>query len=100
MGDMRRIISGIRAHNRNTNIVLIAAKPSIARWDYRRKYKRLNRRFKKLSQHDALIDFIDVWKPMLDGRKVKRDIFIADGLHMNEKGYSIWYDTIKEFVEE
>lgn len=100
ISDMQLIIAGIRAHNPNTKIVLIAAKPSLARWDYRRNYKRLNRKFKRLSQNDDLIDYVDVWKPMLDGRKVKKDIFIEDGLHMNEKGYRIWYDTIKAFVEE
>jgi len=100
ISDMQLIIAGIKAYNPNTEIILIAAKPSLARWHYRRNYKRLNRRFKKLSQNDALIDYIDVWKPMLDGRKVKNDIFIADGLHMNEKGYRIWYDTMKPYVEE
>ncbi|QCW99359.1 G-D-S-L family lipolytic protein [Aggregatimonas sangjinii] len=100
ISDMQLIIAGIRAHNPETKIVLIAAKPSLARWNYRRNYKRLNRKFRRLSQNDDFIDYVDVWKPMLDGRKVKKDIFIEDGLHMNEKGYRIWYDTIKGFVEE
>ncbi len=90
-----------RIHNRNGNvkIVLIAAKPSIARWGLRRKYKRLNRKFKKLSKKDANIDYADVWKPMLNGRKVKQDIFIEDGLHMNDKGYQLWYDVIKNHMD-
>jgi lysophospholipase L1-like esterase len=35
---------------------------------------------------------------MLNGRKLKKDIFIEDGLHMNPKGYDIWYTVMKEFV--
>jgi len=94
----QQIIDSIRKNDPNTEIVLIAAKPSIARWQLRRKYKRLNRKFKKLAQKDRLLDYADVWKPMLDSRKVKQDIFIEDGLHMNAKGYEIWYGVIKDFL--
>ncbi len=95
----QRIIDGIRKNDPSTEIVLIAAKPSIARWKLKRKYKRLNRKFKKLAQEDGLLEYADVWKPMLDSRKVKQDIFIEDGLHMNAKGYEIWFGVMKEYLQ-
>lgn len=98
--DIKEIIAGIQNKNIETKIVLIAAKPSIARWRLKRKYKQLNRRFKKLSKTNTRISYADVWTPMLDGKKLKKDIFIADGLHLNEKGYQIWYQTIKEFIAD
>lgn len=94
----QQIIDSIRKNNPNTEIVLIAAKPSIARWKLKGKYKKLNRKLEKLAQKDGLIEYADVWKPMLDGRKVKQDIFVEDGLHMNAKGYEIWYGVIKEYL--
>ena len=97
--DLLAIIEKVRIQNPSVKIVLIAAKPSIARWDLKRNYKRLNRKFKKLSRKDADLAYADVWKPMLVKRKVMTDIFIEDGLHMNAKGYAIWYDVLKEFVE-
>jgi lysophospholipase L1-like esterase len=45
------------------------------------------------------VEYADVWDPMLDDRKVKQDIFIEDGLHMNDKGYDIWYNVLKPFVQ-
>lgn len=99
LSDISQIINKIRAQNSAVKVVLIGAKPSIARWNLKREYKRLNRKFKRMSRKDADIWFVDVWKPMLDGRKVKQNIFIEDGLHMNEDGYKIWYDTIKPFLE-
>ncbi len=93
-----KIINGIRSKNPSAIIVLISAKPSISRWKLRGKYKRLNRKFEKLSKKDPLLNYADVWYPMLDGRKVKEDIFIEDGLHMNQKGYDIWYTSIKDLV--
>lgn len=98
IGSMQEIINRIRQENSKTKIVLIAAKPSIARWNLKRHYKKLNRKFKKLSKNDLLLDFADVWKPMLDKRNVKQDIFIEDGLHMNAKGYELWYDVIKNYM--
>lgn len=99
LSDISEIITKIREQNASVKVVLIAAKPSIARWNLKRDYKRLNRKFKKMSRKDADILFADVWKPMLNGRKVKQDIFIEDGLHMNAKGYAIWYNAIKPYLE-
>mgnify|MGYP001827623257 FL=1 len=99
MSDISEIISKIRAQDATTEIVLIAAKPSIARWSLKKDFKRLNRKFRKLSRRDVQMNYADVWKPMLSRRKVKEDIFIEDGLHMNAKGYEIWYETLKPYLE-
>ena len=94
------IIKRIREKSRDTQIILIAAKPSIVRWSLKRKYKNLNRKFKRLCKKDNLLQFADVWKPMLQERKLKQDIFEDDGLHMNAKGYEIWYTVIKPFINQ
>tara|TARA_R110002167_G_scaffold51470_14_gene148941 strand:+ start:4489 stop:5133 length:645 start_codon:yes stop_codon:yes gene_type:complete len=93
------IIAKIWAKDPSVGIVLIAVKPSIARWQLKRKYKHLNRLFNRFSKKNAQIEFADVWKPMLTGRKVQQDIFIEDGLHMNAKGYEIWYQVLKPYME-
>lgn len=99
IGTIQEIISKIWKKNSNTKIVLIAAKPSIARWNLKRRYKKLNRKFKSLSKKSMLIDFADVWSPMTENRKVKQDIFVKDGLHMNAKGYELWYAVIKKYMD-
>ena len=99
VNDITAIISKIRDQDATTEIVLIAAKPSIARWKLKRDYKRLNRKFRKLSRKDVQMNYVDIWKPMLNRRKVMKDLFIEDGLHMNAKGYQIWYEAIKPFLD-
>ena len=79
-------------------IVIISAKPSIARWHLKGKYRRLNKKFAKLCSEDPILEFADVWTPMLEGRKLRKDLFIDDGLHMNDKGYEIWYEVLKKYV--
>ncbi|GLU44160.1 SGNH/GDSL hydrolase family protein [Allomuricauda sp. NBRC 101325] len=95
----QRILRTLQEKNPDMEIVLISAKPSISRWKYRGRYRRLNRKLQQLAAETNGVDFIDVWYPMLDERKVKHDIFVEDGLHMNAKGYDIWYDVIKDYVK-
>ncbi len=97
--DLLAIADKIRTQNPSVEIVLIAAKPSIARWNLKKNYKRLNRKFKRWSRKDAELHYADVWKPMLVRGKVMTDLFIEDGLHMNAKGYEIWYTALKPFLE-
>ena len=93
------ILNTLQQRNQDMEIVLISAKPSISRWKYRGRYRRLNLKLDRLASEKEGIEFVDVWYPMLDKRKVKQDIFIEDGLHMNDKGYDIWYDVIKNYID-
>lgn len=92
------VLKRIQAKLPNTNIVLISAKPSISRWKLKGKYKRLNKRFLKIALENPKIRYADVWNIMLNGRKVRTDIFVEDGLHMNKLGYDLWYKKIKSFL--
>src|SRR5690606_28030954 len=96
---MEEIISNIKKRDSSVQVILISAKPSIARWHLKRKYKRLNRQFQKISRKLNGVEYADVWSAMLDGKKVNQDIFIADGLHMNNKGYELWYSVTLPFME-
>lgn len=100
IGTIEEIIRRIKATDETTQVILISAKPSISRWKIRGKYKRLNRKMERFTQNDPKVFFVDVWKPMLNNHKLKTDIFIEDGLHMNQKGYDIWYETMKDLVNE
>ena len=93
------IISEVKAKDNTTKIVLISPKPSISRWHLRRKYKRLNKRLRKRCETDDTLEFVNVWDVMLDKRKLKRNLFIEDGLHMNDEGYQLWYAVIKNHME-
>ncbi|HDZ15461.1 hypothetical protein LCGC14_1089810 [marine sediment metagenome] len=95
---IKQIINGIQRNDSTTQVVLIAAKPSLARWNLSHKYKRLNRKLEQIAEEDPAVAYADVWDPMLDGKSVKPDIFIEDGLHMNDQGYQIWYDVIEPFM--
>lgn len=100
MKDIGEVLRLIWSDNPQTEVVLISAKPSIARWHLRSAYKRLNRKFKRLAAKQPQVEYADVWSVMLQKRKLKEDLFVEDGLHMNDKGYELWKQVIDPYVKQ
>ena len=97
--NIKSIIKKIEEKNKNAQIILISAKPSIMRWDLRKKYIQLNRKYKNLALKRNNIHYADTWSEMVDSGELKTDIFIEDGLHLNEKGYKIWEEVLRPILE-
>jgi len=98
--NIKKIIKKIKEINKNAQIILISAKPSIMRWDLRKKYIQLNKKYKNLALKNKNIHFADTWSAMTDSGKLKTDIFIEDGLHLNEKGYKIWEKVLRPILKK
>ncbi|WP_396592033.1 GDSL-type esterase/lipase family protein [Allomuricauda sp. R78024] len=100
IGTMEDILEDLHQKRPEMEIVLISAKPSISRWHLKGRYKRLNKQLSKLASNTNGVEFADVWNIMLNKRKLKTDLFIEDGLHMNVKGYDLWYEVIKNYMNK
>ena len=98
--NIKSIIKKIEQKNKNAQIILISAKPSIMRWDLRKKYIQLNKKYKNLALKRNNIHYADTWSEMVDSGELKTDIFIEDGLHLNEKGYKIWEKVLRPILEK
>ncbi len=98
MTEMEELIRRINEFDPTMEIVLISPKPSIARWNLRGKYQRLNKKLRLLADETPKVQFVDMWDVMVDRNKLNRDIFLEDGLHMNAKGYALWYNALKSYV--
>ncbi|MEM6380626.1 MAG: GDSL-type esterase/lipase family protein, partial [Bacteroidota bacterium] len=95
----QKVVRGIHEKFPACEIVLISAKPSIARWNLKPKYDVLNAEFKKYAQSTKNVEYANVWDIMLQPNgEVKQDIFIQDGLHMNKKGYDLWDEILGPMV--
>jgi len=82
-------------------IYLLAVKPSIARAAMWPTMLEVNAGLKKMAAAEANLTFIDVATPMLnaDG-SVREDLFVSEGLHMNQKGYDIWRNVVAPVLIE
>ena len=89
-GDFVALVEKIRAGAPQVRISCISIAPTPKRWEQVEKVRRLNKLVRAYCQRQGL-DFINVFPLMLgpDG-KPRPDIFVADRLHLNAKGYAIW----------
>ena len=74
-----------------TKLVVISIKPSLARWSVAKQMREANALIQQHIKASPWIEFIDIQDQMLgtDG-KPRRELFVADGLHMTPAGYRIW----------
>lgn len=84
---------------RATKIVFVSLKPSVARWHLESKFIEANKLIEGYIATQKNIQYLDVHTAMLDENKeVLKDIFIADKLHMNPKGYLIWQKQFAPYL--
>ena len=76
-------------------IMYVSIKPSVARWSMEDKFVTANSLIRNFINKQKQTQFLDVHSAMLNTNgEVYEDIFIADKLHMNAKGYAIWQKII------
>jgi lysophospholipase L1-like esterase len=82
-------------------LVFVSARPSLARETMKAKQQDLNQRIAAISSKKKGHYVIDMHSPFYtaDG-SLMQDIFVADKLHLNEKGYAIFAKQIQNFVEK
>jgi len=98
--EARKLVEGITLSNPGAYISFISPKPSLARWDLRSEYNKVNKSLSAYSASNEGIEFIDVWGVMLNPQGTPRtDVFLEDGLHMNKTGYDIWAGEIIKYVK-
>lgn len=98
--DFKTLIKKLIVDLPDTKIVFISPKPSIARWNLKKDYDKINKRMSRYcNKKNDNFEFADVWPIMLDQTgNVFQDIFIEDGLHMNKKGYDLWEKVISNYL--
>jgi lysophospholipase L1-like esterase len=95
------VLSRIRQHLPHSEVIFISPKPSLKRWALKDRYENYIKQLKRWASKKRNVRFADVWTPMLDNDGVvMQDIFITDGLHLNDKGYSIWTSALKKYISQ
>lgn len=95
----KTLFQEIRNKIPNIPIAFVSIKPSPSRQHLMPKMEEANKLIKNFLKKKKKTVFIDVFHKMLnpDGSPLK-DIFVADNLHMNAKGYAIWQKAIEPFL--
>jgi lysophospholipase L1-like esterase len=98
-GDFVALVTRIRAKLPHVRIAFISSAPNPSRWAQVEKVKQLNTLAEAYCHHHS-VEFINVFPLMLgpDGQP-KPDIYVADRLHMNPKGYAIWQKAVGPYLK-
>ena len=96
-GDFEKFVEIIHAKLPNANIIYLPIKPSLARWQLWPKMQETNALVKNFTNGKSHLSYVDTATPMLgsDG-KPRPEIFLDDGLHMNDQGYQIWSELLRD----
>jgi len=81
-------------------ILYLPIKPSLSRWQFWGKMNEVNMKVKQLCDEKKELVYADIATPMLgaDG-KPKPELFLEDGLHLNEAGYALWNSVLKDYLD-
>ncbi len=89
----------IRNKMPSVSIAFVSIKPSPSRQHLMKKMDDANMMIKEFLRNKKNAAFIDVYSAMLDANgSPRKDIFLSDNLHMNEKGYAIWKKVMAPFL--
>lgn len=97
--DFSAFVTRVRKDLPDVRIAFIAIKPSLARAHLLDKMREANALVREDAASRRDVAFIDVFTPMMtpDG-KVRGELFVEDGLHLNRAGYELWKAVIAPYL--
>ena len=99
--DFNKFFSMVRNKLPGTKLIVIGVKPSTARAYLMPEEQEFNGLISNLAEKEDLLSYVSVWNPMLtDKGMANPDLFVDDGLHMNQKGYEIWAKLVKPELDK
>jgi len=92
---MLRLVGDAKARWPRTRVFVVGLKPSPERWSQRPEQLRYNRLVASAARGRGEPTFIAAGAPLLAGNLPDRALFVGDGVHLNDRGYSLWSGDIR-----
>lgn len=97
--DFLGFVQLLRERLPHCRVAFIAIKPSPVRWHLAAEIRMANALVRKTCESDSMLEFLDVFQPMLDSNGQPRaDLFQDDRLHLNAAGYALWTRILKQHL--
>ena len=97
MHDFKKFLSLVKNEFGNIKVYVIGIKPTVDRLYLDEEERVFNSSISQLANDNAYLEYVNVWDSMLnkDGGRMP-ELYIDDGLHMNENGYRVWTKLVRE----
>jgi len=94
--NFQEFVAKVHAKLPGTSIAYLAIKPSASRMKFFETIKTANQLIRGYSDTHPQLIYVDTFTPMLgaDGQP-RAELFVSDGLHVNETGYKLWAGIVK-----
>ena len=94
--DYGAFVRALRRELPKVKLVYVSIKPSLARWDQYPRMADANAQIHRQIESDPQATYLDIATPMLgDDGKPRAELFVSDGLHLNEHGYELWAELVQ-----
>ncbi len=89
------LFNNLRSALPRAEIIYVSIKPSPSRQHLHTKMAAANDAIRDFLKTKRRTAFVNIWDDMLDANgSPRRDLYLKDMLHMNDKGYDIWQKEI------
>jgi lysophospholipase L1-like esterase len=92
--DYKELAARVRADFPDTELFFLSIKPSDARWKKWPTMAEANKLIREYTATDPKLRYVDVASILLGDDGLPKDVYILDGLHLNEDGYRLWDQVI------
>ena len=99
--EFKEFVKMVKTKLPDTKIGFCSIRPSLARTAILEKQRMVNKAIKKFCKRQKRVYYVDIQKDFyLSNGEMMTDIFVADKLHLNPKGYEIWANATRKFLRK
>ena len=96
LSELDRVVREVRGDLPDVKFVILSIKPSPAREALLGQMIEMNDRFEQYAEGHQGVSYVDIETPVLDADgRPRGDLFIGDGLHLNDAGYALITEAIR-----
>jgi lysophospholipase L1-like esterase len=100
LADFKTFVNRVRMDFDKTRILFVSIKPSLARWEQWPRMAEANDLVRHYTDKHSYLTYVDLAGQLLDESGQPKDVFVEDGLHMNDEGYQLLVAILKPYLED
>ena len=97
--DYKELVGLLRSDLPDSELIFISIKPSKQRWEKWPIMVEANSMVREYAARDPNLGFADLATVLLDDNGRPGDVFVDDGLHLNERGYRLWQQALAQYLD-
>ena len=99
--EFKEFVQMVKLKLPKTKVVFCSIRPSLLRTAILDKQRIVNQGIKSFCKRQKRVYYLDIQKDFyLPNGNLMTDIFVADKLHLNQKGYGIWANATRKFLRK